>query len=261
MDMAGKVAVVTGSGAGLGKAIATRLAEEGVSVAVADVRENLASEVATELGSRGLMARDFPVDVTDSTRVEALFESVANAIGPADILVNNAGVGQRASGGSMVLDTPEEEWDRVVATSLKGGFLCSKAAAGGMVDRGHGGRIVNIVSTAAANARTGAAAHCSAKAGLAQFTRALAMELGPHGITVNAVGPGLVLTGSPVSPTPTKDYQEAFVASVPLGRTGQPEDIARAVAFLASTEAAYVTGQVLYVDGGYSAGKLSVRRE
>jgi NAD(P)-dependent dehydrogenase (short-subunit alcohol dehydrogenase family) len=259
MDLSGKIAVVTGAGAGLGRAITTALAEKGASVAVADVREDLASETAEELRTRGLAARDFPVDVTDSARVARLFEDVVGTLGPVDILVNNAGVGQRSSGGSMVLDTPEEEWDRVVATSLKGGFLCSKAAAQGMVDRGQGGRIVSIVSTAAANARTGAAAHCAAKAGLLHFTRALALELGPHGITVNAVGPGLTLTGSPVSPAPTKDYVAAFVKSVPLGRTGQPVEIARAVAFLVSPEAEYVSGQVIYVDGGYSAGKLSVR--
>jgi NAD(P)-dependent dehydrogenase (short-subunit alcohol dehydrogenase family) len=127
-----------------------------------------------------------------------------------------------------------------------------------MVARGGGGAIVNITSTAGANARPGASAYASSKAGIIQFTRVLALELGQHGIRVNAVGPGMTLTGSEVKPAPSQKYQGAFVGQVPMGRAGVPGDIAAAVAFLASPDATYINGQVIFVDGGYSAGKLSV---
>jgi NAD(P)-dependent dehydrogenase (short-subunit alcohol dehydrogenase family) len=127
-----------------------------------------------------------------------------------------------------------------------------------MVARGEGGRIINITSTAGANARPGASAYASSKAGIIQFTKVLALELGGEGITVNAVGPGMTLTGSEVKPAPSDAYQKAFVGQVPMGRPGAPADIAAAVAFLASSDAAYINGQVIFVDGGYSAGKLSV---
>ena len=128
-----------------------------------------------------------------------------------------------------------------------------------MVRRGRGGRIINTVSTAGSNARVAAAVYCASKAGLMQFTRALALELGPYGITVNAVGPGLTLTDSPVRNAPTEEYQRAFVGQVTMGRAGTPVDVARTMTFLASPESEYINGQVIFVDGGYSAGKLSVR--
>ncbi len=255
MELNGKVAVVTGAAAGIGKAIAAGLAGEGASVAVADILEDMAQETAGELVAEGLSASAFPVDVSDLERVEAMVQDVTEKLGPVDILVNDAGIGQNRS----FLDMAAEEWDRVISVNLKGAFLCSQAVARRMVDRGQGGRIISIVSTAAENARTDAAAYCASKAGLVQLTKVMALELGAHGVTVNAVGPGLTITGSPVRKPPTDAYRTAFVADVPLGRTGQPSDIAQTVAFLASAKAQYITGQVIYVDGGYSAGKYSVR--
>ena len=153
----------------------------------------------------------------------------------------------------------EEEWDGLMAVNLKGAFLCARTTAQGMVDRGAGGRIINIVSTAGENARVNAAAYCASKAGLIQFTRVLALELGPHGITANAVGPDMTITGNPNREPPSEVYRRSFVNEVPLARPGRPSDIAQAVAFLASPGAEYISGQVLFVDGGYSAGKLAVR--
>ncbi len=151
------------------------------------------------------------------------------------------------------------EWDSLFAVNLRGAFLCSQAVAKHMVSSGHGGRIVFTASTAAENARTNAAAYCATKGGLLQLMKVMALELGPHRITVNAVGPGLTITGSPVREEPNETYQAAFLKHVPLGRTGSPAEMARTVAFLASDDSAYITGQVIYVDGGYSAGKFSVR--
>lgn len=255
MELTGKVAIVTGGAAGMGKGIATVLAEYGAIVAVADINETLAVETARELESQGSKASAFTVDVTDSTQVKQLVQDVVKSFGAVDILVNNAGVGQS----KPVLEMSEEEWDGLLAVNLKGAFLCAQASAREMISHGQGGRIVNIVSTAAENARVGAAAYCASKAGLIQFTKVLAMELGSFGITANAVGPGLTITGSPVREAPSEDYQQAFLKEVPLARTALPSDIAQAVAFLASDNASYITGQVIYVDGGYSAGKLSVR--
>ena len=255
MEFAEKTAIVTGGAMGLGKAIATALAEQGATVAVADLREDLARETARELEDRGLRASAFSVDVSNGEQVRSMVESVIGAIGPVDILVNNAGIGQRRA----VLDMTEEEWDGIMAVNLKGAFLCSRAAAQGMVERGAGGRIINIVSTAGENARVNAAAYCASKAGLIQFTRVLALELGPHGITANAVGPGMTITGSPNKGPASEVYQRSFVNEVPLARPGRPTDISQAVTFLASSGAEYINGQVLLVDGGYSAGKLAVR--
>ncbi len=254
MVLTGKVAIVTGGANGIGKAIATELAEQGASVAIADIRPDHADVAATELASRGLRAKGFAVDVSDASQVDGMVREVVNAFGKLDILASNAGIGQSVP----FLEMEVAEWDKVLAVNLRGAFLCSQAVAKHMVSSGQGGRIVFTASTAAENARTNAAAYCASKGGLLQLMKVLALELGPHQITVNAVGPGLTITGSPVRDEPSETYQAAFLRDVPLGRTGSPAEMARAVAFLASDDSAYITGQVIYVDGGYSAGKLSV---
>ncbi len=255
MELEGKVAVVTGGAAGIGKAIVTALAAKGAVIAIADIDQSLAMETSQELEAVGNTAGVFVCDVSDSAQVERLFQGVVGSYGRVDILVNDAGVGHN----SGVLEITEAEWDRIMSVNLKGAFLCSRAAARAMIDQGHGGRIISIASTAGDNARVNSAAYSASKAGLLQFTRVLAMELGPYAVTVNAVAPGLTMTDSPVWNPPSEAYQKAFIEQTALGRTGTPQDIAEAVAFLASPQAGYITGQALFVDGGYSAGKLSVR--
>ena len=254
MALKGKVAIVTGGANGIGRAIATELAERGASVAIADVRPDHASSAAEELVSRGLRAQEFAVDVSDAPQVDGMVREVIDAFGRVDILASNVGIGQNVP----FLEMEVAEWDELLAVNLRGAFLCSQPVARHMVSSGRGGRIIFTASTAAENARTNAAAYCASKGGLLQLMRVLALELGPHQITVNAVGPGLTITASPVREEPSETYQAAFLRDVPLGRTGSPTEMARTVAFLASDDSAYITGQVIYVDGGYSAGKLSV---
>ena len=254
MRLEGQIAIVTGGAHGLGRAIALRLADDGADVMVADVLGADAEVVAESVRVKGRRSSSFQVDVSDSGAVGAMVAETVETFGRVDLLVNNAGV----SGEAGLLEMEEAHWDRIMGVNLKGNFLCSQAVAREMVARGEGGRIINITSTAGANARPRASAYGASKAGIIQFTRVLALELGHHGITVNAIGPGMTLTGSEVKQPPTDEYQAAFVGQVPLGRAGEPADIAAAVAFLASPDAAYINGQVIFVDGGYSAGKLSV---
>lgn len=255
MDLDGKVAVVTGGASGIGRAIATALAIRGATIAIADIDQSLAMETSQALEAEDYVTGIFMCDVSDKSQVERLFNGVVNTYGHVDILVNNAGKGHN----SKAIDLTEEEWDTVLAVNLKGAFLCSQAAAIKMIERGKGGRIINITATAGENAIVGLSAYSASKAGLIQFTRTLAMELGPDGITVNAVGPGLTMHESPIWTPPSETYEKAFIQQTPMGRTGTPQDVAQAVSFLASEDASYITGQTIFVDGGYSSGKLSVR--
>ena len=253
MNLSGKSAIVTGSASGIGREIALTLAAEGASVTVADRNLEGAEAVAGQITASGGTARAAQVDVTDSGQVDAAIEGAAAAYGSLDILVNVAGFGFN----SPIVDTLEEDWDLVLGVNLKGQFLCAWAAARRMIQQGSGGRIVNIASTAANNARYAGGAYCAAKAGVVQLTKVMALELGEHGITVNAVGPGF--TETPATVESSDEYRSNFLAQVPVGRSGRTSDIANAVHFLVSPSAEYVNGQAIYVDGGYSAGKLTVR--
>ena len=253
MSLSGKSAMVTGSASGIGREIALALAGDGAAVTVADVNAAGAEAVAAQIRESGGAATAARVDVTDSGQVDAAVESAVAAFGSLDILVNVAGFGFN----SPIVEMLEEDWDRVLGVNLKGQFLCARAAARRMIAQGTGGRIVNIASTAANNARYAGGAYCAAKAGVVQLTKVLALELGEYGITVNAVGPGF--TETPATAESSGEYRGNFLAQVPTGRSGRTADIANAVLFLASPAAEYVNGQALYVDGGYSAGKLTVR--
>ena len=253
MNLSGKSAIVTGAASGIGREIALTLAANGAQVTVADINPEGAASVAGQIAESGGMAEVAQVDVTDSERVNSMVEAATSAFGSLDILVNVAGFGFN----SRIVDMREEDWDLVLGVNLKGQFLCCRAAARRMIEQGQGGRIVNIASTAANNARYEGGAYCAAKAGVVQLTKVLALELGEYGITVNAVGPGF--TETPATVESSDEYRSNFLAQVPAGRSGRTSDIANAVLFLASPLAEYVNGQAIYVDGGYSAGKLTVR--
>ena len=245
------VALVTGAGRGLGRAIASALHESRYKVAVTDVDEAAAVSVARSLSAERSTAHAYPLDVSSAQQVADVFASVARDLGVPDALVNNAGVYPNDS----ILDMPEAAWDRVLDINLKGPFLCSQAFAR-MRPAATGGVIVNVASTAAFSARVGAAHYSASKAGLVMLTKSLAQELGPYGIRVNAVAPGLVeVEEGHVS----AEYKEMFLKMIPRGRIGRPEDIAAAVSFLLTDAANYINGECIAVDGGFLTGRSLLR--
>jgi 3-oxoacyl-[acyl-carrier protein] reductase len=246
----GRAAIVTGAASGIGLAIAQRLADEGAAVVIGDLDEAGAGRAADAITAAGGRALALRTDVTEPTQVAAIVDRAVAAFGGLDILVANAGIG----GTLAFLDETLEHWTRIIATNLTGPMLCGQAAARAMAARGRG-RIVNIASVSGMRAGVGRTAYGTAKAGLIQLTKQMALELGPLGITVNAVAPGPVDTPL-VQRDHTPQSREAYNRMVPLNRYGTPEEIAAAVAFLASDEAAYVNGEVLRVDGGFVSSGL-----
>ncbi len=247
---AARVAVVTGAGRGIGAAIAARLHGDGCAVALADLDGAAAEAAARGLNAGGATAFGLALDVADSASVEAGFAAVAARFGRVDVLVNNAGVATLAP----FLEFPAEAFARVMAVNVTGALLCAQAAARLMRGSG-GGRIVNIASVSGVRAGAGRTAYGTSKAALIGLTRQMAIELAPYGITANAVAPG------PVETEMARRYHSAGVRAayerqVPAGRYAAPEEIAAAVAWLASPEAAYVTGVVLPVDGGFLAAGM-----
>jgi NAD(P)-dependent dehydrogenase (short-subunit alcohol dehydrogenase family) len=250
-----KVALVTGSASGVGRALITAFVREGAKGIIVDTDQNWANMVADILRAEGGEVMVCIADISKADQVEAMMQTVLKAYGRLDILVNNAGVYVHG----QVVNLSEEAWDLQVDVQLKGPFLCSRAAARQMIRQGGYGRIINIGSTAAGNARLEAAAHCASKAGVEMLTRVMAMELGMHNITVNCVSPGLTDIGAISRHGPKPEYIEAFTSMVPLGRLARTEEIANVVLFIASEQASFVSGQNIFVDGGYGAGKLSVQ--
>jgi 3-oxoacyl-[acyl-carrier protein] reductase len=244
MDFADQVAIVTGSSRGIGRAIAEKLAAGGARVVVNYQKDAAAAAAVVEaIQARGGQAMAFQADVRDPSQAQALVDAAREAYGRIDILVNNAGITRD----TLLLRMGEEDWDLVVDTNLKGTFNCIKAAARQMM-RQRQGRIVNITSIAGLAGNPGQANYAAAKAGIVGLTKTVAKELGSRGITCNAVAPGYVPTDLTASVPP--ELIQTALERTPLGRMGTPEDMAAAVAFLASEAASFITGQVLAVDGG-----------
>jgi 3-oxoacyl-[acyl-carrier protein] reductase len=244
LGLAGRVAVVTGAGGGIGAAICRCLGSEGAITVIADIDPGKAQDQAAILGSQGLTALAIGVDVIDAASVNALALKTLEAFGKIDILVNNAGF-QRDK---RIVNMSEGDWDAVVDVVLKGAFLCSKAVLPGMLDN-KWGRIINISSRAHLG-NPGQANYSAAKAGLLGFTRALALENGKHGVTVNAVAPGIVDTAAIRGLSHFEKVRENAERTTPVPRLGTVEDVAYGVTFLASDRASYISGEVLHVTGG-----------
>jgi len=243
-NLAERVALVTGGSRGIGLAIAKRLMADGATVAVVSTTQDGAERAATELRAAGGESRGWACDVSENASVNTLIQEVLNAYGRLDILVNCAGITRD----NLLVRMAEEDWDRVMAVNLKSAYNTVKAALRPMMKARYG-RIVNVSSVVALAGNAGQANYAATKAGLIGFSKSIAREVGSRGITVNVVAPGYIETDmTAVLPQQAKD---AFLNAVPLARAGQPEDVAAAVAFLAGPDSAYITGQVLCVDGGF----------
>jgi 3-oxoacyl-[acyl-carrier protein] reductase len=244
MDLTDKVAVVTGSSRGIGRAIALRLAQ-GRAKVVVNYRgsESAANEVVKQILEDGGEAIAVQADVSQMAEAQALIDAAKKTFGRVDILVNNAGTTRD----TLLMRMTEEDWDVVIDTNLKGSFNCIKSASRQMMRQRYG-RIVNITSVAGIAGNAGQANYASAKAGLIGLTKTVAKELGSRGITCNAVAPGLVHTD--LTASLPQDLVDAAIEHTPLGRVGTAEEMAAAVAFLASDEASFITGQIVAVDGG-----------
>ena len=249
MKLAGRIALVTGSNRGIGAGIALRLAEEGADVAINYLEgDSEAGEIAGQIGRMGRRALLVPADLREPAAIERMMATAAEGLGPLDILVNNAGIGIFRP----FLEASVQDWNDTLDTNLRAAFLCSQIAARGMSERKFG-RIVHITSTGSQVAIPGLAHYCASKAGLAMLAKAMSVELGPFGITVNAVGPSTIRTNLNAAVLDTGDMEAREAALNPTRRIGTPGDIGAMVAFLASDEASWVNGQNIVVDGGLTA--------
>jgi NAD(P)-dependent dehydrogenase (short-subunit alcohol dehydrogenase family) len=255
VDLNGRVALVTGAAAGIGQAIAIAMAQNGASIIAVDISEGAPEtlDAVTRMGRTNLFLR---CDISDFDQVSRTVRDAEHAFGQIDILVNNAGTNSPAELRKRIDEYSVEEWHRIIAIDLDGLFFCSRAVTPGMVQR-NSGTIINIASVMGIIPARLQSAFTAAKAGVINFSRSMALELGPLGIRVNAIAPGSVLTRRTRELFYSADksvVSASLLSHIPLGRPGTPEEIASAALFLASSDAAYITGTVITVDGGWTAG-------
>lgn len=243
MDLKDKVAVVTGSAQGIGKAIALTLARNGADIAVCDIDEELAGQTAGEIEKAGFRAMSCKLDVSQISSVEEMLKKILDKYNKIDILVNNAGITRDA----LIIRMKEEDWDSVLNINLKGVFNCTRAVSRIMMKQ-RSGRIVNIASVVGIMGNAGQANYSASKGGVIALTKTCARELAGRNINVNAVAPGFIRTR--MTDKLTDEVKNSFVKTIPLAKLGQPEDVADAVLFLVSGLSKYITGQVIKVDGG-----------
>jgi NAD(P)-dependent dehydrogenase (short-subunit alcohol dehydrogenase family) len=249
-----RVVLITGAADGIGRGIATRFARAGCRLTLLDVNAPALERTADELRQAKAEVLSLTCDVRNAKQVQHAVDQTTERFGRLDVAVSNAGVYPNTA----VVDMDEAEWDLVIETNLKGSFLVSRASARQMLRQGQGGKLCLIASGAYQSARVGASHYCASKAGLVMFARTLALELAEQRINVNVVSPGLVAVGS--RPAVSERYKEQLLKTIPWGRAGTPEEIAHAVYFACSPEAEYLTGSVVSVDGGSSAGRFHLPR-
>jgi len=245
MKLENKVSIVTGGGQGIGKAVSLALAREGSDVLVADLVVETANEVSEEIRMRGRRSLSLKMDVSNGNQVKEMVKTALATFGRIDVLVNVAGIFIK----SPIEEVSEQDWDRVIAVNLKGTFLCSQAVGKEMIKQG-GGSIVNLASVAAHTPQIYSGAYSPSKAGVLLLTKIMAVEWAKHNIRVNAVSPGPIRTPMTDSIYNTEKLRKGRARSIPLNRFGDPEEVAKAIVFLASDEASYITGHALAIDGG-----------
>ncbi len=245
----GKVAIVTGGASGIGRGTVEEFVKEGARVVVADLSDDGIGELVSVLGHNAVDG--VAMDVRDEDAVKSLVRQTVSRFGRLDIAFNNAGIG----GFSPIQQYPLDDWDRVIGVCLTGVFLCMKHEAAQLIEQGSGGTIINTASINATQPAQGLAAYCAAKAGVSMLTKVGALELGQYQIRVNAVGPGLIHTPMTKGLTSVPGLEEAFINEAPMGRLGEPEDVAGLVSFLASDDASLISGQTYVIDGGATANR------